>query len=48
MSDFGIKITIVLAAIAVAIGARFIPNSSDKQLVEKVAEEVIQQEASQI
>jgi hypothetical protein len=48
MSDFGIKIVIVLAALAVAIGSKFIPNNKDKELVEKVAEEVIKQEVEQI
>ncbi len=45
MSDIGIKAIIIAAAIAVAIGARFIPSEKDKQIVEKVAEEVIKEEA---
>jgi hypothetical protein len=48
MSDLGIKAMIVAAAIAVAIASRFIPSDKDKQLVEKVAEEVIKEEVAQI
>ena len=48
MSDIGIKAMIVAAAIAVAIASRFIPSNTDKQLVEKAAEEVIKEEITQI
>ncbi len=44
MSEIGIKLMIILAAIAVAIGAKFIPYQQESRLVEKAAEEVIEQE----
>jgi hypothetical protein len=44
MSDIGIKIVIILSAIAVAIGVKFIPNTQDKQVVEQAAQEVIKEE----
>jgi hypothetical protein len=48
MSDLAIKAIIISAAIAVAIASRFIPSNTDKQLVEKAAEEVIKEEITQI
>lgn len=44
MSDLGIKITIVLAAIAIGIASRWIPSSKEKVVVENAVEEVIKDE----
>lgn len=44
MSDLAIKITIVLAAIAVGVASRWIPSSKEKIVVQEASEEVFKDE----
>jgi hypothetical protein len=44
MSDFGIKVVIILVAIAAGIASRYIPSQKDRLQVQNVAEEVVKDE----
>jgi hypothetical protein len=44
VSETGIKVIIILAAIAIAIGVSYLPSSSDKTILEQAVDGVIEKE----